>query len=88
MLELDRMRDYHRRMTKLLDEAIEKIRQLSPERQDELAVNLLALAEAGEVYRLSAEERAEVLAGLEEIERGEIATDEEVAVVKRRHRLL
>jgi hypothetical protein len=65
-------------MTKLLDAAIEKVRQLSPERQDEIAASLLGLADAGDVYVLSAEERAELEDADAEISRGEIATDEEV----------
>jgi len=38
------------------------------------------------VYRLSDEERAEIRAALAEIERGEVASDEEVAAVFNRNR--
>lgn len=75
-------------MTDLLDEAIAKIRRLSPERQEDAALTLLALADAEEVYYLTTEERAEILEGLAEIQRGEIATAEEVEAMKRRHGLL
>ena len=61
-------------MTDLLDEAIAKIRQLCPERQEEAALALLAIADEDKIYHLSAEEYAEVFEGLAEIERGEMAT--------------
>jgi predicted transcriptional regulator len=45
---------------------------------------ILQYASSDEVYHLSDEERAEVRAGLAEIERGDIASDEEVAAVMKR----
>jgi len=60
-----------------------------PSEQLEEAVEILLALEskAKGVYRLSDEERAAVLRGLEEADRGEFATDEEVAAVFKRFRL-
>jgi predicted transcriptional regulator len=60
-----------------------------PSEQLEEAVEILLALEsrAKGVYRLSDEERAGVLRGLEEADRGEFATDEEVAAVFKRFRL-
>jgi predicted transcriptional regulator len=60
-----------------------------PSEQLEEAVEILLALEsrAKGVYRLSDEERVDVLRGLEEADRGEFATDEEVAAVFKRFRL-
>ena len=72
-------------MTKVLEEAINKIREL-PEDRHPYAATMLELIAAQDkgVYRLSPEERTEVQAGLDEIARGEIATDQEVAAMWKR----
>jgi predicted transcriptional regulator len=73
-------------MTKLLEDAIEAVRRLSPERQDEIARAILALADA-DVYVLTPEERAAIEASDEEVARGEFATDEEVRAIWAKHGL-
>jgi hypothetical protein len=70
-------------MTKVLDDAIEKIREL-PEERHAYAATMLELIAAQDVYRLSDAERREVQAGLDEMARGDIATDAEVAATWKR----
>ncbi|CAN7309134.1 hypothetical protein [Neorhizobium sp. LjRoot104] len=67
-------------MTKLLDRAIEAARELPAEMQDEIAGILLRLMgeDDGAVYQLTPEEEADLEEADREIERGEIATEEEV----------
>ena len=72
-------------MTKVLEEAIKKVRELPEERQAYAAVVLEQIAAQGDgMYHLTDEERREVRAGLAEIERGEIATDEEMDALWKR----
>ena len=66
-------------MTKMMKVAIEVLRDLPEDRQDIVARAILDYASEEDVYVLTADERREVRAGLAEIERGEIATDAEVA---------
>jgi len=74
-------------MIKMLEDAIEKVKKLSPERQQYAAEVLEQIAEAGEgVYTLSEEERRLVREGLAELDRGEAATDEEVRAVYDKYR--
>ena len=54
-------------------------RDLPEERQDIVARAILDYASEEDVYVLTVDERREVRAGLAEIERGEIASDAEVA---------
>lgn len=72
-------------MTKMVKEALAVLRELPEDRQEVLARAILDYAsdDAG-VYHLTDDERREVRAGLAEIDRGEIATDEEVAAVYKR----
>ncbi|MEQ1952277.1 hypothetical protein [Mesorhizobium sp. CN2-181] len=66
-------------MTKLLEKAVERVRALTPDHQDELARLLLRLADAEqEPVPLSASERAAIAASKAAAARGEFATDEEV----------
>lgn len=66
-------------MTKLLDRAIEAAKQLSPEVQDEVAHAILYMIENdSEPEEIDPEHLAGVLEGLAQIERGELATEEEV----------
>jgi len=75
-------------MTKLLEQAFEKARKLSPAMQDEIANAVLALiAEARPTLQLSAEEEATLEESLAQAERGEFATDEEVRVIWVKHGL-
>jgi predicted transcriptional regulator len=70
-----------------IDSILERVRTWPEERQEDAARVLLAMeSEDTGVYRLSDEERAEIRAALAEIERGEVASDEEVAAVFNRYR--
>jgi hypothetical protein len=74
-------------MIKVLEEAIEKIKKLSTERQADAAELLEQIVEAGDgIYALSDEERRLVREGLDELDRGERATDAEVRAVFDKHR--
>jgi len=66
-------------MTKLLEHAVDSVRALPPEVQDELARLLLQVAgEEQPVVPLTSEERADLVEADEEIARGEFATDEQI----------
>jgi hypothetical protein len=72
-------------MTKLLDEALERVRAWPKDRQDDAARLLLAMDRRdAEPYKLTPRERAEIDAALDEAERGELASDEDVAAVFQR----
>jgi predicted transcriptional regulator len=67
-------------MTKLLERAIEKVRELPAEDQDALAAALLSLAgETTPVVKLDDDTRAAVEEGLAQARRGDFVSDEEVA---------
>ncbi len=75
-------------MTKLLEQAIETVRNLPPEMQDDLARMLLQLAgEDQPVVQLSAEEAASFDESLAQADRGEFATDEQVRAIWAKHGL-
>ncbi len=76
-------------MTKLLDDAISAVRRLPPSMQDEIARAMLVLAgdEEDGVYVLTPEERAAIAESKAAAERGDFATDEEVAAVWAKHGL-
>jgi hypothetical protein len=64
-------------MTKLLEHAVDSVRALPPEVQDELARLLLQVAgEEQPDIQLTAEECADITDADAEIARGEFATDE------------
>jgi predicted transcriptional regulator len=69
------------RLTREEIEAIlDRVRTWPLERREEAAQMLLALEERGTgFYELSPEEEAEIDEALAEVERGEVASDEEVA---------
>ncbi len=72
---------------KVLEQAIEKVKALSKERQEYAAEVLEQIAEAGDgVYRLSDEERRLVREGLGELDRGETASEADVRAVFDKHR--
>jgi predicted transcriptional regulator len=74
-------------MIKALEQAIEKVKALSEERQEYAAEVLEQIAAAGdEVYRLSEEERRLVQEGLAELDRGEVASEAEVRAVFDKYR--
>jgi len=74
-------------MTKLLDQAIKKVRELPEAAQDEAAEMLLSLASrrAGPI-RLDEEMRAAIQEGKLQARRGEFAADEDMAAFFKRHR--
>lgn len=75
-------------MTDLLERAVETVRTLSPEVQDDLARLLLQLAgEEQEPVHMTAEEEASFAESLAQAERGEFATDEEVCAIWAKHGL-
>lgn len=74
-------------MIKVLEQAIEKIKKLPRERQEYAAELLEQIAEGGEdVYVLSDEERRLVREGLDELDRGEFASEAEVRAVFDKYR--
>jgi hypothetical protein len=69
-------------MTKLLEQAVEVVRDLPPEVQDDLARILLQLAGKDQpVVQLSAAEEASLAESLAQADRGEFATDEQVRAI-------
>ena len=75
-----------RRMTKMLEEAIKKVRELPEAEQNEAAEMLLSVAAKNdEPVHLDDETRAAVQEGLEQAERGEFVSDEDMAAFFRRH---
>ena len=67
-------------MTKLLEQAIEKIREMPEADQDLAADFLFALAaKHSEPEKLDEETRAAIRQGLAQAERGEFVSDEEMA---------
>jgi hypothetical protein len=75
-------------MTKLLEQAVEAVRGLDPEIQDDLARMLLQLAgEDQPVFQLSAEEDSSFDESLAQADRGEFATDEQVRAISTKHKL-
>ena len=75
-------------MTKLLDQAIAKVRELPEEEQERVAESLMVFAELAKqgVYKLSSEERAALEESKAQVRRGEFATDEEVEAAYARFR--
>ncbi len=75
-------------MTKLLDQAIAKVRELPEEEQDSLARVLLSMAEMdASAFPLDAATEAAIREGLAQAERGEFVADEVVAEANKRHGL-
>jgi len=73
-------------MTKLLEQAIAKLRELPEEAQDALAVALLSVAEdAAPDVPLDDATRAAIQEGLAQAERGEFVPDEEIEALWKHH---
>ena len=70
-------------MTKMLETAIAKMRELDQDEQDRVARFLLHLADTagGDVYVLTPDERAAIEEASEQADCGEFATDEELAAL-------
>lgn len=66
-------------MTKLFDKGIEAVRGLPADRQDMAGELLLSLAQAEPRYRLTPEQIADVKLAMAEADRGEFASDQEMA---------
>lgn len=66
-------------MTDILERAVEAMRQMPPDTRDSMAQAILTLAGGDRVLDIADEHLAYVLEGLAQLERGEFATDEEVA---------
>jgi hypothetical protein len=78
---------YDFNMTKLLEQAIDAARQLSPEEQDDIARIVMQLAGAGDAapVALTPQEREAIARSRAAAARGEFATDEEVRAVWAKH---
>jgi hypothetical protein len=76
-------------MTKLLEQALDAVRLLRPDDQDEIARVMIQLAhsDAGEPVRLSPEEREAIARSRAAAARGEFASDEQIEAVWTKHRL-
>jgi predicted transcriptional regulator len=75
-------------MTKLLDQAIAKVRKLPDEEQDSLARVLLSMAEMdASDFPLDTATEVAIREGLAQAERGEFVADEVVAEANKRHGL-
>lgn len=67
-------------MTDILDQAVEAMRRMPPAERDSIAKAIVALARRDDgPLDIEPEHLPHVLEGLAQIERGEFATDEEVA---------
>jgi hypothetical protein len=74
-------------MIKVLENAIEKVKTLSEERQRYAAGVLEQIAEAGDdVYRLGDEERRLVREGIADLDAGRIVSDADMDAFWQRHR--
>lgn len=75
-------------MTELLEQAVETVRGLSEDVQDELARILLQLAGRDQpVVQLSAADEASFEESLTQADRGEFATDEQVRAIWAKYHL-
>jgi len=75
-------------MSKLLERAIAKVRELPEEEQDAIAVALFSMAAAdASAFPIDDQTRAAILEGLAQAERGEFVPDEVVAEARKRRGL-
>ena len=71
-------------MTRVLEDAIAKVRKLPEDRQAYVAEVLEQIAAAGsDLFTVPEDHRAAVLEGLEQAERGEFVSDDEMAALWR-----
>ena len=89
LLDFDPSQRYNRTMTKLLDEAMEAVRRLPSDDQDDIARAIMQLAGADHLAPiiLSPEEREAIARSKAAASRGEFATDEQVRAVWAKHGL-
>ena len=84
-LQFARITPYLRNMTKLLDQALEAVRRLPPDSQDEIARAMLSLSDNdGEAEPIDAAHLSIVMEGLAQAKRREFATDAEIEAILRR----
>ncbi len=75
-------------MTKLLEQAIARARELPEQDQDALAITILTLTDKdAPAFPLDDEMRAAILEGLDQAQRGESVPDEEIEALWKRHGL-
>jgi hypothetical protein len=75
-------------MNKRLLEALELVKTWPDQRQEDAAYVLLAMQEQSEMpFELDDEDRRRLELSLAQAQRGEFATDEEVAAVRKKHGL-
>jgi predicted transcriptional regulator len=73
-------------MTKLLDQAIAKVRELAEEDQDAIAIAVLSMAATdASAFPIDTKTRAAIREGLAQAERGEFVDDQIVADADKRH---
>ncbi len=70
-------------MTELLDKAVHAVRRMTAAEQDTIADAMLSMARIGASPGIDPDHLQDVLEGLAEIRRGEIAGDEEVEAAVR-----
>jgi hypothetical protein len=68
-------------MTKLLDKALEAVREAPPETQDDVARMILSYFGHEHPVELSPEDEAVVMRAREAVARGEIATDKRMRAI-------
>jgi Mg/Co/Ni transporter MgtE len=71
-------------MTKLLEKAVEAVRQLPPERQEEIAQAMLNMAGEEEFEQIDPAHVADVLESLAQAKRREFANESEIEAAFRR----
>ena len=71
-------------MTKLLEQALEAVRRLSSDSQDEIARAMLNLADEGEPEEVDPAHLPAVLEGLAQAKRREFASDKDIEAAFRR----
>lgn len=65
-------------MTELLDKAVQAVRRMTAAEQDAIAEAMLSMARIGAPRGIDPDHLQDVLDGLAEIQRGEIASDADV----------
>jgi hypothetical protein len=66
-------------MTKLLEQGIRAVRELSAERQDMAGELLLTLANGDQLYQLTPEQIEDLKLAVQEADRGEFASADQIA---------
>jgi predicted transcriptional regulator len=74
-------------MTKLLDKAIAKARELPDKDQDAVAVAMLAMADAAPIIELDDATRTAIREGIEQARRGEFVAEADIEALWKRHGL-